>query len=250
MKRSLPLLFGLLLISVYSFCQNSNEYSQTYTLKAVKFDTENNLIESESGDIIKLIEKIKKDATLELIINNYVSDSHAKDEAEKIIKTRTKSIRKAFVDNGIKAYRVMPGPGGIKTGLADDMLVEIGVRKAKPDAMFDKARVISNIKFSNLSDTLYASSYTELNKLAKVLNMKPSMKVKIISHTSTLAGSEYNKNLSIRRAEAVKNYLAPKIKNPERIVIEGMGDSHPLVLNDTESGRAKNSRVEIAFGKK
>ncbi|MGA1581123.1 MAG: OmpA family protein, partial [Luminiphilus sp.] len=56
---------------------------------------------------------------------------------------------------------------------------------------------------------------------------------------------KYNLSLSTRRAAAVRDYLLSRGVSVQRVYIEGRGESDPLVNNSTESGRAKNRRVEI-----
>jgi OOP family OmpA-OmpF porin len=55
----------------------------------------------------------------------------------------------------------------------------------------------------------------------------------------------YNQRLSVRRAEAVKNYLVSKGVEQNRVYTEGKGEKQPVADNSTREGRAKNRRVEI-----
>ncbi|MFN7196476.1 MAG: OmpA family protein, partial [Hylemonella sp.] len=55
----------------------------------------------------------------------------------------------------------------------------------------------------------------------------------------------YNQKLSVRRAEAVKAYLASKGIDKNRLYTEGKGEKQPVADNRTAEGRAKNRRVEI-----
>lgn len=66
-----------------------------------------------------------------------------------------------------------------------------------------------------------------------------------VGHTDAKGTDAYNQKLSVRRAEAVKKYLADKGIEASRIYTEGKGKSQPVADNKTEAGRAKNRRVEI-----
>jgi OOP family OmpA-OmpF porin len=55
----------------------------------------------------------------------------------------------------------------------------------------------------------------------------------------------YNQKLSERRAQAVADYLSAQGVAPGRFKVIGMGETKPLVSNDTEEGRAQNRRVTI-----
>ena len=59
-------------------------------------------------------------------------------------------------------------------------------------------------------------------------------------------GSEnYNKELSLRRAKAVRDYLISLGSDSSKIEVIGEGEKKPVADNKTEEGRAKNRRVEI-----
>jgi OOP family OmpA-OmpF porin len=66
-----------------------------------------------------------------------------------------------------------------------------------------------------------------------------------IGHTDWIGTDAYNQKLSVRRADAVKQYLVSKGIEPNRIYTEGKGESQPIADNKTAAGRAKNRRVEI-----
>jgi len=67
----------------------------------------------------------------------------------------------------------------------------------------------------------------------------------IIGHTDSTGSAEYNLGLSMRRAQAVSDYLA-NTGVPADILREvGRGEEDPITSNDTAEGRAQNRRVEI-----
>ncbi len=66
-----------------------------------------------------------------------------------------------------------------------------------------------------------------------------------VGHTDSIGTEAYNQKLSVRRAETVKNYLASKGVERNRIYTEGKGEKQPVADNKTREGRAENRRVEI-----
>ena len=60
-------------------------------------------------------------------------------------------------------------------------------------------------------------SYAELNKLEAMLAQNSSMIVEIAGHTDAVGTKEYNQYLSLKRAQAVKDYLTKKGIDARRV---------------------------------
>lgn len=76
--------------------------------------------------------------------------------------------------------------------------------------------------------------------------------VKITGHTDNVGTPDYNQQLSLRRAEAVRDYLISIGGDASRMEVAGMGATQPMADNKTAAGRAQNRRVEvevIGYGK-
>jgi type VI secretion system protein ImpK len=74
--------------------------------------------------------------------------------------------------------------------------------------------------------------------------------VRIVGHTDSdkpgrRSRFKSNYDLSVARAEAVKQAVAPGVSEPERIAADGKGEDEPVADNATPEGRAKNRRVEL-----
>ena len=71
--------------------------------------------------------------------------------------------------------------------------------------------------------------------------------VRVMGFTDARGDKDYNKELSGKRAEAVKNYLVTTGKiDAGRVSVEPMGEAMPVASNATAAGRKENRRVEIA----
>jgi len=67
----------------------------------------------------------------------------------------------------------------------------------------------------------------------------------IIGHTDSTGNSKYNMDLSLRRAEAVRDYLVSTGTPAEKLRVVGRGQHDPLASNETPEGRTLNRRVEV-----
>lgn len=106
--------------------------------------------------------------------------------------------------------------------------------------------ILRNIYFDFNKASFKQVSYDELNKLERMLQQNTGMKVEIGGHTDIVGTKGYNKTLSQKRAEAVKDFLTKKGIDSRRITAVGYGSSKPLASNDDEEeGRELNRRVEF-----
>jgi outer membrane protein OmpA-like peptidoglycan-associated protein len=107
-------------------------------------------------------------------------------------------------------------------------------------------RPLRNVYFGFDKVTLTPASYIEIDKLYNMMKNSPNMYIEIAGHTDFLGSDAYNKDLSQKRANAVKNALVKKGISAERIKAVGYGEEHPLATNDDESeGRELNRRTEF-----
>lgn len=105
----------------------------------------------------------------------------------------------------------------------------------------------SGILFDVNKTDLKPDAETNLRNLATSMNNNPQTNILIVGHTDNTGSVELNQNLSVRRAESVKDYLVSNGVNASRLRTEGKGESEPIADNSTEAGRAQNRRVEIAI---
>ncbi|HEX9684785.1 MAG TPA: OmpA family protein [Burkholderiales bacterium] len=77
------------------------------------------------------------------------------------------------------------------------------------------------------------------------VEMNAATLVKITGHTDSIGAAEYNQQLSLRRAQAVRDYLVKLGGNPGIMEVAGMGETKPVADNKTAAGRTQNRRVEV-----
>lgn len=103
----------------------------------------------------------------------------------------------------------------------------------------------TNVRFKFDSDELTDSSKLILDNVANVLTKLSDLKIEIQGHTDSDGPEVYNKDLSKRRAESVKNYLVSKGVEVDRLTTVGFGESDPIVENTSIENKAKNRRIEF-----
>jgi len=104
----------------------------------------------------------------------------------------------------------------------------------------------SEVMFRYDEATLLPRAKEKLDTVAEALqNLGPDQQFVIEGHTDARGGDAYNRDLSRRRAEAVRVYLIAKGVDPDRIVASGKGEANPVASNQNPEGRANNRRVEI-----
>ena len=105
---------------------------------------------------------------------------------------------------------------------------------------------IVDVKFDNDKSNIKPQYYALLDQLAKDISTSfPTLKLEVQGHTSSTASAAYNMRLSIRRANAVAEYLNKRITSPNKLVPRGYGLTRPIDTNATAAGRANNRRVQL-----
>ena len=135
----------------------------------------------------------------------------------------------------------------LRGGLAEDItagLVEVDI---KGDFIFIR---VNNAALFASGKAETKPEFVELGgRISAILNPE-SGPVMIFGYTDNVPMSgrgrfKNNHDLSLARAEAVKDVLAASITDKDRFVVEGKGEADPIGDNETDDGRGLNRRVEI-----
>lgn len=113
-----------------------------------------------------------------------------------------------------------------------------------------KLNVPSDVSFDTGRADIKPNLRPILDQFANGLAGQASTEVRIIGHTDNTGTDALNDRLSVERAESTKQYLVARGVDPRRIVIAGRGEKDPVADNSTDSGRARNRRVEIYLGER
>ncbi len=123
-------------------------------------------------------------------------------------------------------------------------------RKITKDILLKKLEVGSKIVLNNIffdfnKATLTDESIAELDRVYKLLEETPKLKIEMSGHTDNIGSASYNQKLSEERAKAVVDYLVRKGISAGRLTYKGYGMTQPVASNDTEEGRQQNRRTEF-----
>ena len=128
-----------------------------------------------------------------------------------------------------------------KAGMAVDS-------KGCPPPIEENVKIAIGVLFASGKADIKEDSTDDIKKLGEFMQTYPTTKTVIEGHTDSIGSAALNKELSQRRADAVRDYL---IKNynidANRIKAVGYGPDRPVADNATAQGRQQNRRIEAAI---
>lgn len=105
----------------------------------------------------------------------------------------------------------------------------------------------SDMLFDSGSAALKAGAYQEINRVAQVLVQYPETRIRVAGHTDSDGSEAFNQDLSVRRAENVRNALVAQGVAAARINAIGFGETQPIADNSTAAGKQLNRRVVVTI---
>lgn len=118
----------------------------------------------------------------------------------------------------------------------------ITVNRGLNPAVMKKERVYFEYDRSALPE----SEAEKLNSFVDPIKTAGVMHIEINGYTDSKGSAEYNRKLSLKRAETVRVYLVKQGISPANISVNGYGEEFPAQSNDTALHRAQNRRAEIS----
>jgi len=107
---------------------------------------------------------------------------------------------------------------------------------------------LGDVLFDTGKAQLKAGAERKLDQLAQFLKDHPDRRVEIDGFTDSVGSDSYNEQLSLNRADSVKNALMARGIDASRVTTEGFGKEYPVASNTDSSGRQLNRRVEVVIG--
>jgi OmpA-OmpF porin, OOP family len=104
---------------------------------------------------------------------------------------------------------------------------------------------LNNIYFEMGKADILSASYAELDKLVRLMQENPNMRIRLGGHTDIIGDPDANQELSQLRVDNVKRYLANHGIEAFRIEAVGYGSKYPIKTKGSDEERSVNRRVEF-----
>jgi len=104
---------------------------------------------------------------------------------------------------------------------------------------------MADVLFDSGKYTLRPAAREKLAKLSGIVLGHPGLKLAAEGHTDSTGTADFNQRLSVKRAEAVSEYLGSQGVPSDSLSAAGFGDTRPIAQNNTAAGRQQNRRVEL-----
>jgi OOP family OmpA-OmpF porin len=142
---------------------------------------------------------------------------------------------------------LMPKVAAAPVAPAPQARAEPVVVAAKPMPAIEKVAMSADALFDFDKSELKPAGMAALDEVVRKLNLAGAQLGNIVTtgHTDSIGSSEYNMDLSNRRAEVVKTYLISKGIDASYIDTAALGEGQPIADNATAAGRAENRHVDI-----
>ena len=168
-------------------------------------------------------------------------------------------VNESYVGDGRHHYIRDSSGNCVRTSSwkVEDMTVECGaeppvanVPVPPPAPVYEKSTMSSEALFDHDKSTLKPEGKAALHELDEGIKAKGArvVDIDVIGHTDSDGTEEYNQALSVRRAQAVKDYMVSEGVDASIIDVSGQGELNPIASNATREGRAENRRVDIHVG--
>ena len=133
--------------------------------------------------------------------------------------------------------------------LAKNMRREILLLRSRETERGMEFTVADSALFETGRADLKPGALHSFSTLEKFLNAHPERSLIIEGHTDNIGDHAYNRDLSQRRAEAVRQNFIRQGIDGSRLVARGMGEAYPVAANSSSAGRLHNRRVELILEK-
>ncbi len=135
----------------------------------------------------------------------------------------------------------------VNDGALEDPVVRVKVAM-EGDFLVPRLILDSSLLFDSGSAALKAGIIGEFENVANFIKFQTPSKL-IEGHTDSDGDEDYNNNLSLQRAGAVREMLISEYEfiTPDMLEAKGYGEERPLYDNDTDENKSLNRRIEFVI---
>lgn len=154
-------------------------------------------------------------------------------------------------------WPVVPPSGEVWSGSAEiHELVETAQRSVLQEGEQETVALRTDVLFGFDEAELSAEAAAVLDEVVAETRRRADPggpPIRIEGHTDDRGADDYNQRLSLRRAQAVRDYLADRLGAGYAYQVTGKGEREPVARNtgpdgrDNPEGRARNRRVEVSY---
>jgi outer membrane protein OmpA-like peptidoglycan-associated protein len=181
------------------------------------------LEQEEEANILRLADMEEEIRTLDERLGGATSERAAlvqRLEAEERVKAQFEQVEKMFSRSEARVFRE-----------GDNVILRL-----------------VGLTFDSGKAEIKRGDFELLAKVEKAIDVFPRSELIIEGHTDSFGGDASNQRLSQQRAEAVQQYMINAMRIPSyRLIATGFGETNPVANNETESGRARNRRIDIVI---
>jgi outer membrane protein OmpA-like peptidoglycan-associated protein len=167
-----------------------------------------------------------------------------KEEAEKARQTALEQQRLAEAETE-KARQAAARAETEKAQLRAQLLDQLNSILQTRDSARGLIVNMSDVLFDTGSATLKPGAREKLAKISGILLAHPGLTLQIEGHTDSVGTDDFNQQLSERRSDSVRDFLAEEGVPASSMSAKGLGKTQPVASNDTPEGRQRNRRVEL-----
>ncbi len=113
--------------------------------------------------------------------------------------------------------------------------------------LYAQQTVHKTLLFDFDKSTIIEAAKVDLEEMVNFLKNYPSATLTLHGHTDNFGSNAYNQQLSLKRVEAVADYLLNRGIDAKQLILKPFGESKPLVENSTNENRQKNRRVTAVW---
>jgi outer membrane protein OmpA-like peptidoglycan-associated protein len=240
-------ILALALLALFLGCATADPTSVERARAAVGAARDGGLVDSDSLDFreaerhLVRAEELLEDRETQALIDHEASLA---DLYAQIAVARTEAIAARLES---EAYMNQARASTMTTRVA----VEIAIQNARSVDAKQTGRglvlTLGGVLFESDSDKLTSGARISVARVAGFLIALSNRDALIEGYADSTGGAAHNLELSLRRAESIRDALAESGVSEDRLGAEGYGANFPIADNDTREGRERNRRVEIVI---